>query len=185
MLGGLCPLCLLSGGTKYEYTIVNVIGCSENGIIYLAEQWPTHRLVTVKVLNDASNSKAALERLERQRDALLELAHPLAAGYIDIGLTNDHRAYVIRDYLRGASLNVYCKQYQVDPSARQRFLTAVCEVIAQAHGQGIAHGNLKPTNILISHHDRDPVVKVVDFGVRDAAPADDSRALTRLAIDLS
>jgi hypothetical protein len=79
MLGGLCPLCLLHADTTYDYTIVTVIGGGEHGITYLAEQWPTRRLVTVKVLNDPSNGEAALKGLERQRDALRKLAHPRAA----------------------------------------------------------------------------------------------------------
>ena len=184
MLSGLCPLCLLSAGTKYDYTIVNVLGRSENGTIYVAEQWPTHRLVTVKVLSEASDGEAEVERLQRQRQALAILAHPVAAEYVDVGLTTDRRPYLIRDYLRGTPITVYCRRYQVDRSIRQLFLASVCDMISQSHEHGIVHGSVKPTNIFILTNDREPTIKVVDFGLRPASPADDDFAFSCLTTAL-
>src|SRR5436190_9566457 len=116
MLGGLCPFCLLSEGMHVEYTIVNLLGRGENGTIYLAEQQPTHCLVTLKLLNEVSEGDAVVERLQRQRHELATLAHPNAARCIDVGLTRDRRPYVIREYLRGTPITVHCEQSQSDRS---------------------------------------------------------------------
>ena len=184
ILGGLCPFCLLSAGRNYEYTIVNVLGRGDNGTIYLAEQRPTHRLVTLKLLNEVSDGDAVVERLQYQRHALATLAHPVAARFVDVGLTGDRRPYVIREYLRGTPITVHCEQSQSDRSTRQRLLASVFDVIAHAHRHGITHGGLKASNVFVINPHREPTVRVMDFGLRGARPADDAAALERLTAAL-
>lgn len=184
MFGGLCPACLLREGTHYEYTIVTVLGRGEHGMIYLAEQQPTHCLVTLKVLNEVSDGDALVERLQRQRHALATLAHPNAARCLDVGLTADRRPYVIREYVRGAPITVHCERSQSDRSTKQRFLASAFDVIAQAHGRGITHGGLKPSNVFIVNRRGESMVTVMDFGVRRAVPTDDAAALERLTASL-
>ena len=185
MLAGLCPVCLLGAGTHRDYTIVNILGRGENGTIYLAEQHPAHRLVTLKLLHEVSEANAVLERLQRQRRALATLAHPHAARYVDIGVTGGRRPYVIREYLRGAPITVHCEQSQSDRTTRRRLLANVVDVIAQAHRGGITHGGLTASNVFIINRGGEPLVKVMDFGVRPASPADDIAALERLTAALS
>jgi eukaryotic-like serine/threonine-protein kinase len=185
MLAGLCPCCLLGAGLHHEYTIVNILGRGENGTTYLAEQHPAHRLVTLKLLHAVSEDNAVLERLQRQRRALAAWAHPQATRYIDIGVTGDRRPYVIREYLRGAPITAHCEQSQSDRTARQRLLANVVDVIAQAHRAGITHGGLTASNVFIISRGGEPLVRVMDFGVRPASPADDIAALERLTAALS
>src|SRR5437762_643904 len=44
----------------------------------------------------------------------------------------------------------------------------VCHAIQHAHQKGIIHRDIKPANILVTEYDRNPVPKVIDFGVAKA-----------------
>ena len=180
----LCPFCLLTAGRSVDYTIVNILGRGAHGTIYLAEQQPTHRLVTVKVLRDVSATAATVERLRRNRHALDTWSHPNVARLIETGLTNDRRPYLIREYVRGLPITVHCERSRSDQSARQRLLVRVADVIAQAHDRGMTHGGIRPSNVFIVSRAGEAVVKVLDFGERLASPADDIAALDRLTAEL-
>jgi len=44
----------------------------------------------------------------------------------------------------------------------------VCQAAQHAHHKGIIHGDLKPSNVLVSIQDDSPVPKVIDFGISKA-----------------
>jgi non-specific serine/threonine protein kinase/serine/threonine-protein kinase len=44
----------------------------------------------------------------------------------------------------------------------------VCHAIQHAHQKGILHRDIKPANVLVSMEEREPVPKVIDFGVAKA-----------------
>lgn len=181
---GLCAVCLLTTGRHYDYRIVNILAQGEHGTVYLAEQQPTHRLVALRILTPHADVTKVIERLQDQRQVLAALAHPHAARVFDVGLLAEHRPYVVTEYVRGAPITTYCEQTQRDRLTRQRLLDTVSDVIGRAHGRGITHGGIKPSNVLVLRGLDDPTVKVMDFGLRAAEPADDKAALERLTAAL-
>jgi serine/threonine protein kinase len=181
---GLCSVCLLTTGFHYDYTIVNILAQSTQGTVYLAEQQPTHRLVAMKLLKPGPEALETVERLRSQRQVLAALAHPHAARVFDVGLIAERRPYVVTEYVRGTHITTYCGESPNDRSIRRRLLDMVSNVISEAHGRGIAHGSIKPSNIVVLRGLGDPTVKVMDFGLRAAEPADDTAALERLTAAL-
>jgi len=181
---GLCSVCLLTAGQQYDYRIVNILAQGEHGTVYLAEQQPTRRLVALKILNPRADAANVVERLQDKRQALAALAHPHAARVFDVGLIAERRPYVVTEYMRGAHITTYCEQTQRDRPSRQRLLDTVSDVIGRAHGRGITHGGIKPSNVLVLRGLGDPTVKVMDFGLCDSEPADDRAALMRLTAAL-
>lgn len=183
VLQGLCAFCLLNATSTREYTTVNVLGRGRHGTIYLAEEWPARR-VAVKVLHGGERPDRPLERLERVSRTLATMAHPLISGYIALGVTNDSRPYIVRNFVRGTPITLHCRQRQADASTRRQFMATLFEIVADARRCGLVHGGLVPANIFVVNHDGELTVNVTDFGVRDGCLDDDNMALDTLGTAL-
>jgi eukaryotic-like serine/threonine-protein kinase len=174
---GLCSACLLKAGLQCDYNAVNILGQGPHGTVYLAEQWPSHRFVAMKVFKENSSSSEVVERLRARRLAVAAVG-PDAARIYDVGVMAQGTPYVVTEWVRGASIATYCQQSGCDRSTRQRLLDKVSDVIRRSHACGMTHGGIKASNILVAGDGL--ILKVLDFGVRAAEPADDFAALAVL-----
>jgi serine/threonine protein kinase len=169
---------------EYDYTILNILGEGGHGTVYLAQQEPTRRLVALKILRQGADTVDRMQRLRACRDRLLTLAHPAAAGVVDIGVLPEGRHFVVTEHVRGMPIDRYVEQSQCDRVLRKQLIASVADLLDHAHPAGLAHGSLKPSNILVRAAGSLPTVKATDFGFRCAEPADDLAALEALATTL-
>src|SRR5262249_6401996 len=54
------------------------------------------------------------------------------------------------------------------PRERLELFVSVCQAVQHAHHKGIIHRDIKPSNVLVTLHDGNPGVKVIDFGIVQA-----------------
>jgi len=67
----------------------------------------------------------------------------------------------------------WCDQHRLSTRERLELFVQVCQAIHHAHQKGIIHRDIKPTNVLVSHHDGSAIPKVIDFGVAKATSRHD------------
>jgi serine/threonine protein kinase len=170
----------LAAASDREYTSITVLGCGQHGTLYLAQEWPTLRLVTIKVCNASHDEASTIERLQAVSRVLRRFAHPLTAEYLDVGLTRDRRPYVIRPFVPGIPIIAYCHRQRLSVFTRERLLAKLGELVAHAHESGLVHGGLTSPNVLVTDQNGEPMVKVTDFGLRDGCITDDDAALGRM-----
>jgi serine/threonine-protein kinase len=150
-----------------EYRIEREIGEGGMSRIYLARHSRLERPAAVKVLKPHLATDEAVARFQREAQLCSQLSHPNTIEIYDYGHTRDGRWYYAMEYLRGISLEELVRREGPLPVPRVvHALRQACGSLAEAHGRGWVHRDVKPSNLMLcergGQHD---VVKLVDFGL--------------------
>jgi eukaryotic-like serine/threonine-protein kinase len=152
------------------YKLLEAIGEGGMGTVYMAEQTqPVRRKVALKIIKPGMDTKQVVARFEAERQALALMDHPNIAKVHDAGAADSGRPYFVMELVKGVPITRYCDETRLTPRERLELFLPVCQAIQHAHQKGIIHRDLKPSNILVGLYDRQPVPKVIDFGVAKAA----------------
>ncbi|MBL8971174.1 MAG: serine/threonine protein kinase, partial [Myxococcales bacterium] len=157
------------GETIGPYRITEFIRAGGMGSVYRGVHLQSQLAVAIKTVSVPRES--LLPAIRREIDALGKLRHP---GIVAIRDSGTHRGipWYAMELLGGRSLADLRAELGGDgarsPAALRDVLTAIrrlCEPLAYLHGEGMVHGDLKPTNVLLAADDR-PVL--IDFGLMTA-----------------
>jgi serine/threonine protein kinase len=151
------------------FRVVDVLGTAADSVVYLAEgEAQVRRPVAVRVVGGAVDTAQALARLEADREALASLGHPGIAKLLDVGTAEGGRPYVVTEWVPGVPVTEYCDRERLGVRERLGLFVEVCEAVEEAHGRGLVHGELKPSNILVTGEKGRPRPRVTDFGIAGA-----------------
>ena len=160
------------------YRIVRKLGEGGMGEVYLAEQTdPIQRLVAVKVIKLGMSTRQVVARFESERQAMALMDHPGIARIFDAGTVGE-RPYFVMEYVEGTPVTTYCNENRLSLAERLELFIRICDAVQHAHQKAVIHRDLKPTNVLVTVRDGQPVPKVIDFGVAKAI----GRRLTELTM---
>jgi WD40 repeat protein/serine/threonine protein kinase len=161
--------CERPGTVIGPYKLLEQIGEGGFGVVFMAAQTePVRRKVALKVLKPGMDTRQVVARFEAERQALAIMDHPNIAKVLDGGATPSGRPYFVMDLVKGVPITEFCDQNCLTPRQRLDLFVSVCQTVQHAHLKGIIHRDLKPPNVLVTVHDTEPVVKVIDFGVAKA-----------------
>jgi len=157
-------------GTRIgRYKLLQKIGEGGCGVVYMAEQEePVRRRVALKIIKLGMETRSVIARFEAERQALAMMDHPNIAHVFDAGATQRGPPYFVMELVRGVKITDYCDQNSLSVRQRLDLFIQICHAIQHAHQKGIVHGDIKPSNILVTLHDNLPVPKVIDFGISKA-----------------
>jgi predicted Ser/Thr protein kinase len=146
------------------YEILREIGTDGMGTVYLAEHAGERdrKQVAIKVMHAQPGMSEVARRFRLERRVLAALRHPNIAPLLDGGTTVDGRPYLVMEYLRGETMNVWCESHQPDLRARVSLIRQICEAVAYAHEHDVIHRDIKPGNILVAE---DGTPWLLDFGI--------------------
>src|ERR671910_569826 len=172
----------LRGEPLRGYRLLERIDDGPTGVVLRAIQPHVERDVAVKIFHEAiAADPEFVRRFERDAQAVAALEHPHIAPIYDYW-REPGRAYIVSRYLRGGSLRAI--EERGEPLERDGALRAIEQIslaLTFAHRQGLAHGNVGPSNILF---DPEGNAYLGDFQIgsgRAPDPAEDVRELARLA----
>jgi serine/threonine protein kinase len=144
-------------GDGYRY--VGALGSGGGGTVVLVEHLAMHRLVAVKAL--VTTSPSALARLRREGRVLAALDHPSILRILRM-VDDGSVVALVTEYLDGGDLEDALAVDRLPGHAVVEVLTRVGEALQAAHGGGVVHRDVKPSNVLLGH-DRGAVL--ADFGL--------------------
>lgn len=166
------------------YRILEEVGRGGMGVVFLAERadGQYQQQVAIKLAPSFSTSDEQ-QQFSIERQLLAELQHPNIAMLLDGGITDDHRPYLVMEYVKGANLTDYCRQQQLTINEKLDLFLKVCEAVAYAHNRLIIHRDIKAENVLVNE---EGIVKLLDFGTSKLLQqSDDSNATQVIAMTLS
>jgi eukaryotic-like serine/threonine-protein kinase len=165
-------------GRLGPYEITGVLGHGGFGIVLKANDPALHRTVAIKVLSpQLAGSAAARTRFAREARAAAAVVHDNVVAVHAVDSWNG-LPYLVMTYVQGQSL-----QRRVDrdgPLPIKEVLRIGMQTalgLAAAHGQGLVHRDVKPSNILLENGVER--VKLSDFGL---ARAVDDASLTQSGV---
>jgi tetratricopeptide (TPR) repeat protein len=151
------------------YRVLREIGSGPASSVYLAarDDGRFDQRVAITLIEGEMDPYLALERLRSAHQTLSSRDHANIARLIDTGTTEDGRPYAVMDYVEGEPIDVCADARRLSIPERLQLFVQVCNAVSHAHRRRVFHGNLKPTNILIT---ASGVPKLLDFG--SVAPVD-------------
>ncbi len=157
-----------------EFRVVREIGRGGMGVVYEAYQGSLNRHVALKLLPESGDAA----RFRREAKAAGRLHHTNIVPVYGVGEQQGRHFYVMQ-YIAGRGLERVLKDRAAESSGparlgereAARIGVQVAEALAYAHGQGVIHRDVKPSNLLL---DQQGTVWVTDFGLAH----DDSDTMT-------
>jgi eukaryotic-like serine/threonine-protein kinase len=151
-----------------QYQLKSKLGSGGMGEVWLAEHVLLRRPCAVKLIRPEHVGDARfLRRFEREVKATAGLSHPNTIEVYDYGHAEDGTFYYAMEYLPGLSLEELVRQSGPLPAGRAvHLLRQVCGALAEAHGVGLVHRDVKPGNVIVCERGGVPdVAKLLDFGL--------------------
>ncbi|MDQ7779060.1 MAG: serine/threonine-protein kinase [Planctomycetota bacterium] len=173
---------LKSGALIGEFRVLSELGRGGMGVVYLAHDEKLDRDVALKVLTTVPHLGAEYEtRFLREARSAARLDHPNVVQVYSAGRV-DQTSYIAMQFVKGRTLHELQKERgSLEPKEALRVVRDVCRALVAAHGIGIVHRDMKPSNIMI---DDNGTAKIMDFGLSRGISACAAEKITQSGIYL-
>ncbi|WP_420706900.1 protein kinase domain-containing protein [Streptomyces sp. NRRL F-2664] len=150
-----------------RYRLNAVLGKGGMGTVWRAQDETLGRTVAVKELRfssgvDDDEKRRLITRTLREAKAIARIRSGGAVTVYDV-VDEDARPWIVMELIEGPSLAEFIRENgPLTPHRAAEVGLAVLDVLRAAHGQGILHRDVKPSNVLIAGNGR---VVLTDFGI--------------------
>jgi serine/threonine-protein kinase len=162
-----------------RYKVEKLLARGGMASVYLAHHVGLKRRVALKLLaaRDADEGPSAVQRFQREGDALAKLDHPNIVRLHDSGMTPDGGHYLALEFIDGTPLSKLIPDGGMECARTLSLVSQVCSALRHAHERGLVHRDLKADNVVVQIERGRERVKVLDFGLVKAE--DQTQSLTR------
>ena len=149
-----------------RYRVIERLGSGGMASVMLAEDERLGRLVAVKRL-PTSSPDDALARFRREARLGASLNHSNVVSIYD-SATDEDSLLIVMEYVEGESLKEMLRRGPLEPRRALEILGQIAAAIDYAHGAGVIHRDVKPSNVLVAE---DSTAKLADLGIATAVDA--------------
>jgi serine/threonine protein kinase len=171
-----------------RFRIISVIARGGMGRVYRAEQVPLGRLVAIKTLDPRGHGGDSdpqfQQRFFLEASVASKLQHPNTVTVFDYGRTADGVYFIAMELVEGRSLFHVIRGEAPLPAPRVIHIALqIARSLREAHRLDVIHRDLKPGNVLLTHHgDEEDFVKVLDFGLVKHVESEAEQELTKAGL---
>jgi len=136
------------------------------GIVVAAKHLDLNQRVALKFrLKEVMSDSAHVERFLREAKAAVQLQSLHTAKVLDVGKLQNGEPFMVMEYLDGVDLDGEMKlRGPLPPHTAVEYILQASEALAEAHGLGMVHRDVKLKNLFLTKKvDDRPLVKVLDF----------------------
>jgi serine/threonine protein kinase len=146
-----------------RFELRSELGVGSFGYVFQAWDPRLQRVVALKVQRAGSlASQEEVERFLREARSAAQLKHPSIVSMYETGQTEDNVWFLVCEYVDGDTLEERLKDGPLPPEYATDIVAELADALQYAHGQGVVHRDVKPSNIIIDRHDR---AHLMDFGL--------------------
>ncbi|WP_437694203.1 protein kinase domain-containing protein [Sorangium sp. So ce176] len=159
---------LKAGDVFLDYRVTEVIDAGGMGEVYKAVEEYSEDVVAIKCMLPRHLRREDFARRFRQECKFYpKLKHPNIVRMRKAGVSPEHVAYIVMDYLEGRTLRkLLNKAYRLDFLSAMHVMLQVADAMTFVHSKGIWHRDLKPENIMVgTKADAKGHVWLLDFGI--------------------
>jgi serine/threonine protein kinase len=165
----------LVGTTAAQYEITARVGRGGMGDVYKAHDRRLDRPVALKfVSSHVSRDELARQRLIVEAQITASMSHRNVCAALSLDATSDGQLFMVMPYYEGETLKQKLEGGFLGVVEALDFAIQIAEGLAYIHGKGIVHGDIKPSNLIVTNDG----LRIIDFGL--ARGADDSPASTAI-----
>src|SRR6266540_2158987 len=150
-----------------RYRPLRPLGSGGSGSVWLARDERNGLDVALKIV--PREGKAA-SRAEREAEAAARLRHPACQRAYGFGRDARH-VYIAYEYVPGRTFREALRSGELDDASAIEAGVQILDALAHAHGRGIVHRDVKPSNVLLAEG-RHLSVRVLDFGLAQIQEAE-------------
>lgn len=186
-----------------RFEILEQLGTGGMGTVYRARDTIDNSIVAVKTLRpELAKNPYSLRRFLKEARMLSEVSNPYVTNLLEVNEDNGIH-YIVMEYVAGLPVNYLLRSGRAIPeSFALRIVACVARALAEPHERGIVHRDVKPSNILlvdggaqfdgdeaaldvsqtqatIAEFEREPQVKLSDFGLARYVTQSESLEVTR------
>ncbi len=149
-------------GEESHYELLERLGQGGMGEVFLARDRILNRRVALKFLQpEKEKDELWLRRLMREARAAAALDHPYICKVYETGRFQG-RDFIAMEYVEGEKLSRRIERGPLPLEEALRIGLEIAEALECAHGKGIVHRDVKPSNIILTGQGH---VKITDFGI--------------------
>jgi hypothetical protein len=155
-----------------RYRPLRPLGSGGMGQVWLARDERSGLDVALKIVPREGKTG---HRAEREARAAASLRHERCQRILSLARDPSH-VYIAYEYIPGRTLREAMRAGELDDRAALQVAAQISDALAHAHGKGIVHRDVKPSNVLLAESDRIDV-RLLDFGLAQMAEFDTLTAL--------
>jgi serine/threonine-protein kinase len=157
-----------------SYQLEELLGQGGMGEVWRARHRMLARPAAIKLIKqdvtggtDQKIATDAVQRFEREAQAIASLRSPHTVELFDFGTADNGAFYIAMELLDGLDADTLVRRFGPVPAERAiHLLSQVCHSLSEAHSRGLVHRDVKPANVFVCRYGEElDFVKVLDFGI--------------------